>query len=242
MQCTSFEANDNNVADSTLGKRKAQLKHHCISMFSGGRDSTAAVARLSGQQIPQTLVTISSPHLVGINRVKKRLKELANILPADTEWRLIRQPSELSVDTSFYKKTCLPCHHSYVVVGAVTAIALSASRLSFGYAGYQKHWPEQTPIAIESLTRVLAKFGIRLETPVYGVNSKSEIEKELRSLGLDDRALEQKCMQQVSNVELDDQTLLKQIKLWESAIEGSMNHREIVDMSLIESGRLASFL
>ena len=62
------------------------------------------------------LVTVTSTHLVGMEQVRQRLKELARLLPKDTPWIHVRQPEELKTDTSFYDRTCLPCHHAYVVV------------------------------------------------------------------------------------------------------------------------------
>jgi hypothetical protein len=61
----------------------------------------------------------------------------------------------------------LPCHHAYVVVSAALAKVIGTRRLAFGYAGYQSTWPEQTPQAVSSLRRVLARYDIVLELPVY---------------------------------------------------------------------------
>jgi len=35
----------------------------------------------------------------------------------------------LKTDTSFYKQTCLPCHHSYVVASSVLAFRLRLSNI-----------------------------------------------------------------------------------------------------------------
>ena len=55
-------------------------------MFSGGRDSTLAAIRLSQQFDRLLLATITSDHLVGIDSVRRRLTELAPLLPPGSEW------------------------------------------------------------------------------------------------------------------------------------------------------------
>jgi hypothetical protein len=123
----------------------------CVVMFSGGRDSTIAAARLSKAGSELCLVTISSGHLVGIDRVRRRIQEMSSILAPSTRWLHVKQPTELKTDTSFYEMTCLPCHHSYVVASSVLAFRLAIPKLAFGYAAYQSAWPEQSPIAISRL-------------------------------------------------------------------------------------------
>jgi PP-loop superfamily ATP-utilizing enzyme len=56
----------------------------CLLMFSGGRDSTLAAVRMTRRGSPLILVTVSSSHLVGIDRVRRRLGELARIIPIET--------------------------------------------------------------------------------------------------------------------------------------------------------------
>lgn len=155
-----------------------------LIMFSGGRDSTLAVVRLHLAGTPMTMVTVTSDHLVGIERVRRRLIELARYLPGDTRWLQVRQPKELLTDTSFYEQTCLSCHHAYVVASCVLARVVGARRLAFGYAGYQMDWPEQTPLAVSRLAAVLARYDIRLELPVYDLASREAAVAELQQFGL----------------------------------------------------------
>jgi hypothetical protein len=207
-------------------------------MFSGGRDSTLAAMRLMQQGVSLTLVTITSDHLHGIEAVKRRLAEFKSKLPENTEWILIKQPTELHTDTSFYKQTCLSCHHAYVVVAGVVAKALGIFNLAFGYAGYQNSWPEQTPLAVSRLSQVLSESGISLLLPVYDLSSRSMTDAELISLGLSHEALEQKCSRQVSNIALNDADLRQQIDLWESAIRESIAKIGLIDASIIERIKL----
>ena len=113
-----------------------EVKSDYMLMFSGGRDSTLAALRLGElTDRPLTLVTITSSHLVGIDRVRRRLGELARLLPQESRWLNIRQPTELLTDTSFYDQTCLPCHHAYVVASAAISKSLALGTVALGYAG-----------------------------------------------------------------------------------------------------------
>ena len=205
----------------------------CALMFSGGRDSTLAAARLNDQGQRLVLVTVTSTHLVGMEQVRQRLQELARLLPKDTPWIHVRQPEELKTDTSFYDRTCLPCHHAYVVVAAVVARALRAPRLAFGYTGYQDDWPEQTPLAVSRLTSVLKRHGIGLILPVYNLRSRDDAVAELKARDLDPGSLEQKCLRQVRNIMLDAERLAQQIDLWERAIEMSLRASPAVDVNVL---------
>jgi hypothetical protein len=225
-----------------LQKEPPRLDGATLLMFSGGRDSTIAAARLARQQRPLILVTVSSDHLVGIDRVRRRLQELSSIVPAETPWLVVRQPSELRTDTSFYEQTCLPCHHAYVVISGVLARLSGVHRLAFGYTGYQSDWPEQTPLAIGSLMRVLAKHQIELELPVEAIRASIEAIHELLELGLTTDAMEQKCLRQVSNVKLEDDLLRRQIRLWEEAIDRSMAQIDDIKIEVLEESAIGSLL
>jgi hypothetical protein len=191
--------------------------------------------------LPIALVTVSSSHLVGIDRVKARLSELARLIDDTTSWLHVRQPVELRTDTSFYEQTCLPCHHAYVVVSGVLARSLGANRLAFGYAGYQRNWPEQTPLAVARLAAVLKRHDITLELPVYEVASKEAANAELTALGLSTEALEQKCLRQVTNVALSDDMLRSQVTLWETAIDRSMAQLDEIHLDVLERCTLGDF-
>ena len=210
----------------------------CLLMFSGGRDFTLAALRLHQRGAPLSLVTVTSSHLFGIELVKRRLSELSKVLPEDTSWFQVRQPTELRTDTSFYEQTCLPCHHAYVVVSAALAAATRARRLSFGYAGYQANWPEQTPFAVERLRSVLNCHGIALELPVYDLLSREAAIAELRIGGLSTQSLEQKCLRQVTNVKLADDHLRQQVTLWEQAIDRSMNELDSINFEILDQATL----
>jgi predicted subunit of tRNA(5-methylaminomethyl-2-thiouridylate) methyltransferase len=209
-----------------------------VLMFSGGRDSTLSAARMYEQGLAPILVTISSSHLVGMEKVRERVRELSRHLSVRMPWLVVRQPEELKADTSFYDRTCLPCHHAYVVAGAAVAAKAGAKTLAFGYASYQNAWPEQTPLAIEHLTAVLCRHGIRLVLPVYDLLTRDQAVAELRARQLSTEALEQKCVQQINNLALTSDRLEQQIELWEHAIEASLVGLQAIEIEVIEaSGR-----
>jgi hypothetical protein len=219
-------------ADQDRGRRQ------CILMFSGGRDSTLAAVRLVKDGFDPILITITSGHLFGLQAVHRRHVELKAILPSTTRWMVVRQPTELRTDTSFYERTCLPCHHAYVVVAAAAAMAFGAEHLSFGYAGYQNDWPEQTPFAVERLAAVLADRGVALVLPVYDLPSRDAAEAELARWGLSSVSLEQKCIRQISNVTLPEHALRAQIQLWEDAIRESTASLHLIDSAIEATGTL----
>jgi predicted subunit of tRNA(5-methylaminomethyl-2-thiouridylate) methyltransferase len=211
-----------------------------VLMFSGGRDSSVAALRMYERGILPILVTISSWHLTGIDRVRERVNEIRQRMPADIPWLILRQPVELRTDTSFYEQTCLPCHHAYVVAGAVVAAKAKIKTLAFGYAGYQSEWPEQTPLAVERLASVLKRHEIELALPVYDLTSRSQVLQELTARGLSNAALEQKCIQQVRNVRLDRDRLVQQVDLWERAIDASVSKLSEIEIEVIEAHLIGS--
>ncbi|ACH37356.1 hypothetical protein Gbem_0325 [Citrifermentans bemidjiense Bem] len=212
-----------------------------VLMFSGGRDSTLAAARLNSIGVPVTLVTITSKHLEGIGRVHLRLAELARTLPPGTDWLHIEQPDQLQTDTSFYDQTCLPCHHAYVVVSVAIAKKINASKMAFGYTHYQSDWPEQTPLAIARLKTTLARHGIELLLPVYDLPSREVAIEELGAYGLSTSSLEQKCLRQITNVALSEERLIQQVDLWEDAIERSMLNIADIAISVISHKKIGDF-
>lgn len=214
---------------STVGRDfDPERNNSCVLMFSGGRDSSLAAVRLLKTGHIPALVTVTSDHLVGINNVHMRLRELKCILPADTTWTQVGQPRNLCSDKTFYSKTCLPCQQAYVVVAAKIAKSIGCRRIALGYTSYQSDWPEQTALAIDRLKSVLADFGIDVLLPVYDLMSKEAAVDELRRQGLSDASLEQKCLQQIWNVKLDQDLLSQQVAGWGSAICDSLTNLDAI--------------
>src|SRR5438552_2094850 len=210
-----------------------------VLMFSGGRDSTLAAARLAERGEPLILVTVTSSHLIGIDRVTERISELSLRLPLDTPWLNLRQPEGLFERYALYERTCLPCHHLYVVVAMKVAITVGASAIAFGYAGYQNSWPEQTPAATSRLSNLLTGEGISLLLPVYDVTSRVAAIAELQSRGLAPTSLEQKCVIQTLNVTLSKEKLSEQLDIWEESVRTSLHRLTDVELEVLAATTLA---
>ncbi len=206
----------------------------CVLLFSGGRDSTLAAVELAKVYQKLVLVTVTSTHLSGIGTVHNRLKELKRYLPEDTEWYCIKQPADLCTDVSFYAPTCLPCHHSYVVVGVLIAEQTITKDVAFGYTGYQSTWPEQTKLAITRLTDLLKSYNINLILPVYDIDDVEIVKQELEKLGLSPAALEQKCTRQITNIELESETLNGEINAWTKAMNQTLKVRQNIKLDIAE--------
>lgn len=208
-------------------------KERVILMFSGGRDSTLAAVRLDEQGAAITLVTVTSDHLVGIDRVETRLRELRSIIPPSTKWIHVRQPRLETGPANFNSRTCLPCHKEYVSIAGAILAEHPSRAIAFGYVSYQQQWPEQTPHAIASLKRVLRKHEIELLLPVHSLKTRDEAVSELTRYGLSAAALEQKCLRQVNNIQLDTHQLHDQVGIWENAIDFALSTNQRMTLDVI---------
>jgi len=210
-------------------------------MFSGGRDSTIAALRLRNSFNDLILVTVTSEHLFGIDRVHARLKELKSFLRPSTRWLHVIEPADLSKAGAFKAQTCLPCHHSYTILAFAVAAQCGARAIAFGYAGYQSHWPEQTPAAVERLNRIARANGLSLFLPVYDISHKDDAVRTLEQYGLTTEALEQKCLRQVNNVTLDDDGLRSELTVWEAAIRESLTSKSALSLPIVTDITLGEF-
>lgn len=201
-------------------------------MFSGGRDSTVAAARLAESFSRLTLLTICSGHLVGIEQVHRRIEALSPLLTKETEWYKIVQP-KLPVTEMLSGRTCLPCQRAYVITGAIIAQRSGAEHLAMGYSGYQNTWPEQTPYAVARLTKLLESFGITLILPVYDITSKGAVMEELSGLGLSNESQEQKCLRQHLHMELEEEALREEIDRWIEGIGESLRRKDEIEMTIL---------
>lgn len=205
-----------------------------LLMFSGGRDSTLAALRLHEAGHSLKLVTVTTEHLFGLNNVKRRLREIAAVLPADTEWLQIVQPPLLETRHLFHLQTCLPCQSAYVVTGVSVARQAGIGKIALGYASYQAGWPEQGLQATKVLEQTLTRHGFELMLPVYDIASRWKAIHELRERGVSELALEQKCTRQVNNVELEGSVLSQQLELWANAIDQELSKSSVLlDVSKI---------
>jgi len=205
-------------------------KSGCVLLFSGGRDSTIAALRLNPVYRPLLLLTITSAHLHGIETVKSRLNELRRLLSPGTEWiHAVAKPNGLGMEYSEIK-SCLPCHSVYFLIALRIADDRGIAHIAAGYAGYQSSWLEQTPAALDQLTRIMGGMGKTLLVPAQNVLSKDEAKSILRSYELSDRALEQKCTKQQFNTrEIQPDRATKEIENWGRNLERVLSLRDAGD-------------
>jgi predicted PP-loop superfamily ATPase len=209
------------------------LTNTCIQMFSGGRDSTLAAIRLSQKKIKLVLVTVTTPNLIGIERVKQRLFELKSHLAIDTEWLQVALPNSISANRSSVT-TCLPCHQAYLMTGVIIAENYKARQLALGYTDYQSTWTEQTPYAIESLRIILHSVGLNLNLPVIDITSKEQAIAELSANNLSEFSLEQKCIRQVNDASLPFDLLRQEVDRWGKELREALSNRQNIHLEILE--------
>ncbi|CAG0933624.1 hypothetical protein RHDC3_02634 [Rhodocyclaceae bacterium] len=215
------------------------MKKKCVLMFSGGRDSTLAALELQRNGFELLLVTVTSNHLIGGERVRRRLRELKHHLPSATQWINVVQPrSPIMIPIGFSDRTCLPCQQAYVLAGYKVLQEDSCHDLALGYASYQSDWPEQTPAATSRLKSVLDKRGVTLHLPVYHIRTKELALRRLADANLSTESLEQKCTKQVTNITLEGAALTEQLDLWESLLTRSLDEVSSVVLTRSHTARL----
>ena len=206
----------------------------CVLMFSGGRDSTLAAIRLARNWGKLVMVTATGFDLKGINLVKKRLVELSPYLPGNTEWLKIALPKKLLKKPYSQSITCLSCHHSYLSIGVMVAETLNSKNIALGYTGYQSNWIEQTPQAIENLKNIIGSVGLSVVFPVIDINSKEKAIEELRLHGLSEESLEQKCIKQLIDPNLQGNELLEEVNRMGKDFERTLANRQNIHLEIVE--------
>lgn len=208
----------------------------CVLLFSGGRDSTVAAARLAARCESLVLLTISDLHLLGIERVRSRVAELKPHFKNDGKWMHVAvSRSALGMGEHDYPG-CLTCQHAHIAVAARIAEQLSMKHVGLGYTEYQAGWVEQSPYAVARLSAVLADVGKTLVLPARDLHSKDEAKHELRVLHLSERALEQKCSRQQTNAtNLAEEAIRAEIDRWAETLRRLLVQREGIEFQLLES-------
>lgn len=121
-----------------------------------------------------------------------------------------------------------------MVVAAAIAKQFGATHIAMGYASYQGGWPEQTLPATKLLDAALEGVGISLVLPCYDLSSKQAAVERLQHYSLADASLEQKCLQQVNNVTLDDEALVKELKVWGAALRETLAKLGSIEIEVME--------
>lgn len=210
------------------------LTNSCVHMFSGGRDSTLAALRLAGKFEKLILVTVTTANLVGLERVARRLVELRPHLPGTTEWLQIALPADFVPHRQVAPTTCLPCHHVYLVTGAIVAEKYGSKHLALGYTGYQSGWTEQTPYAIERLSEIMSSIGLRMILPVADLETKEQAVEELRANNLSTLSLEQKCIRQLNDAGLSLDLLRQEVDRWGDDLRRALTDRQNIQLNILD--------
>ena len=204
----------------------------CVLLFSGGRDSTIAALRLSRTERDLKLVTVTTDHLAGIDRVVRRLVELRPHIRPQTEWFHFSytQPTQTGDELV---PTCLSCHGIYAVAGVKVAEECGLTRVALGYTAYQSAWAEQTDAGRSALTSALRAVGLSAMFPVADLSSKEAAIVELRENGVTDSALEQQCLRQQLNRESDQRLLQQEIARWNGTLRAAVADRSATALVLV---------
>ena len=190
----------------------------CVLAFSGGRDSTIAALRLARTFPVLKLVTVSTSHLIGAERVITRLIEIRNRLPVSTEWLHFTYTREVETGSELVQ-TCLPCQAVYAAAVLHTADQYGIDCVAFGYTDYQSAWAEQTPAGRAQLALALAKRGKSVKFPVADLCDKEQAKRELQENGMTDSALEQTCLRQQRNDNSQSAILDAEIVRWGKTLD-----------------------
>lgn len=210
------------------------LTNSCVHMFSGGRDSTLATLRLINDYEKLILVTVTTANLVGLESVLQRLAELKPHLPRNTEWLRVALPANFVQYRQAALTTCLPCHHVYLVSGAIIAEQYDSKALALGYAGYQSTWTEQTPYAVKRLSEIMSSIGLKVVLPVADLTTKEQAIAELRAKGLSTLSLEQKCVRQLNDAGLSFESLREEVDRWGVDLKQALADRESIHLQILD--------
>lgn len=206
----------------------------CVLLFSGGRDSTVAALRLAGQFKRLVLVTVTSPHMVGVERVRSRVGELSKILPARSEWMLVSERESFLDKNDVERSGCISCNFGYFLVASAIADQIGSGSIGCGFVGYQSAWVEQTPYAVQRLTSLLAEHSKDLNLPVWDIQRRDQAEAELRSYGLSTESLELKCLRQQPDPNLTGSSLQRVVDRWSDNLRVALVERNHMLDQLIE--------
>jgi len=199
----------------------------CVLLFSGGRDSTVAALRLSEQFKRLVLITVTSAHMDGIERVRSRVLELKKILRAGSEWMLLGEPAPFSDARVGEPSGCISCHFGYFLIASAIADQMRCGSIACGFVAYQEKWVEQTSYAIQRLEGLLAQHGKRLILPVLDIQDRDKAEAELRLRGLSTESLELKCLRQQIDPGLTGSALKRVVDRWIDNLRAALERKQI---------------
>lgn len=199
---------------------------NCVLLFSGGRDSTVAALRLASRFKHLVLVTVRSPHMIGMERLQFRIGELRRTLKNQCEWMLIPETGSFHRATAAKSAGCISCHFGYFWIASALAHQLRCDSIACGFVAYQSDWVEQTPYAIQRLSEFLQQRKQRLLLPVLEIQSRAQVEAELESHGLSTDSHELKCVRQHVDPGLTGEKLKAMVDSWAEKLRAAVTgHR-----------------
>lgn len=170
-------------------------------LFSGGRDSTLAAAKLLGDGWFVHLVSFDSGLSYGNDLRHLRLEEMRGVFGEDSfvYWTssnagLLRRICFVDLVEDIKRDDCqlILLGASLAMVGRAIAYCRSrgVTTLASGAVGYQDHFPEQQPATLTEIRAFSEKHGVRFLTPLAGYETEVRVRHELLDLGLSAKSLE----------------------------------------------------
>lgn len=222
-------------------------KNTQIVLFTGGRDSTLTASLLMTKGIPVFLLSADSGASIHRKITKYRIKELYKKFGED----LLKGHHTMDVSGSFrlialkdIEQDILTDKKNLVVMGEKLAIMAHTinfckrnglSIVNCGYARYQEEFPEQREQSIIYLEKLLSKYNIKLNCPIYDLaNSIEDVKYRLMELGLSNKPLEGSTLFGDTFSKADDITIKNYINRKESLL---YDHISFLNQGIEKDGK-----
>ena len=188
-----------------INESTTQAKRSVAVLFSGGIDSSLAVAKLAANGHGVSLLTCDNGCLRDIERSRDRYDELRKkfspnvldhaILSSKAMFREIAL-KDIEKDILGYgtNLACMGCKLARHAEATVYLLRNGIDTLADGCVSYQSNWPEQIPEVIEHLKDFHRTYGQRYITPVYEMKGVEEVIQELSDFGLSTMSFEGSCV------------------------------------------------
>ena len=188
---------------TALTPEQEQLPRATVAaLFSGGRDSSLAVARLAIQnELVQPLRFVTGTNipseLPGIREEELRRALPGKILPAVTlsAYGLVRRVAIAMIEDDFARFSgknlvLLGEMFALLTVGLGFCLREDIPAIAFGATSYQSDMPEQRKVAVDFFHNFTRSHGIELRTPVADCASADDVKYQLWDLGISTKSLE----------------------------------------------------
>ena len=170
-------------------------------LFSGGRDSSLAACLYSLQGYRVHLLSFISGLGVKGDISNYRYDELKARFPDNIVCRqhlptfgLVRKISLVDIEKDFatYKKNLILVGEKMAMHAAAIVYCLQHEirEVADGTSGYQTHYPEQMPEAINLFGDLHLEWGTELQTPILKYSNEDEVKYTLMEMGISTKSLE----------------------------------------------------